>query len=258
MLPPADGFAIYRLVPPYELRQELSAEKLAASRLPHGALLVLRIADPIQAVDSACQLIPALRRRFPHVPVALQLTSLSPETLLLAERGIQLRARALFTTEAQPYPDLRFPFTHLLDPADEVLEWLTLRRVHVPASLTCVLQRIFRTAGDFATVGDLLDAAGEAESTMRASFRRAALPAPREWFRLSRALQAALQIQGHPERSLSCIAHDLRYSDQTSLIRQIRHCFGLRPDAIRGTLGWEWLLDRWVTRVAERPADPVA
>ena len=62
------------------------------------------------------------------------------------------------------------------------------------------------------------------------------------------ALRAALRLQAHAGASLMVLAVECGYSDHSSLSRQCLRLFGVRPGAIRGTLGWEWLLDRWLRR----------
>jgi AraC-like DNA-binding protein len=39
---------------------------------------------------------------------------------------------------------------------------------------------------------------------------------------------------------------ELGYSDHSALSHQLRRLFGMSASQVRGLLGWEWLLDRWL------------
>jgi AraC-like DNA-binding protein len=54
---------------------------------------------------------------------------------------------------------------------------------------------------------------------------------------------------------LLTVAVEGGYSDHSSLSRQSLRLFGVRPGAIRPTLGWEWLLDRWLRRASREPTE---
>jgi AraC-like DNA-binding protein len=59
---------------------------------------------------------------------------------------------------------------------------------------------------------------------------------------------AALRLQAARREPLLTVAVECGYSDHSSLSRQSLRLFGVRPGAIRDTLGWEWLMDRWMRR----------
>ena len=60
--------------------------------------------------------------------------------------------------------------------------------------------------------------------------------------------RASLRLQADQRVPLLTVAVECGYSDHSSLSRQCLRLFGVRPGAIRPTLGWEWLLDRWLRR----------
>src|SRR5690606_20083178 len=98
----------------------------------------------------------------------------------------------------------------------------------------------------FTEVGQLLQSMGAAESSTRFRFRKKGLPAPSRWLQAARGLHAALRIQLEPEKSILAHACALGYADHSALCHQMKRMFGTTPAAVRGTLGWEWLLERWV------------
>ena len=71
---------------------------------------------------------------------------------------------------------------------------------------------------------------------------------------MAHATRAALRMQAEPAAPLLALAVECGYSDHSSLSRQCLRLFGVRPGRIRGMLGWEWLMDRWLKRTerAER------
>jgi len=108
---------------------------------------------------------------------------------------------------------------------------------------------IVRLSPRFTEVGALLGDMGHAERTVRTWFRRAGVPGPGKWLAVAHAVRAALRLQAEDGAPLLTLAVECGYSDHSSLSRQSLRLFGVRPGAIRRTLGWEWLLDRWLRRV---------
>src|SRR5690606_16863514 len=89
--------------------------------------------------------------------------------------------------------------------------------------------------------------------------RKRGLPSPSRWFQVARALHAALRIQARPDASMTAIALEMGFADHSALAHLLRRCLGVQAGMIRGTLGWEWLLQRWCIsqRILPRcPTDP--
>ena len=78
------------------------------------------------------------------------------------------------------------------------------------------------------------------------------LPTPSRWYQAARALHTVLRIQSEPRTSLLRIAHELGYADHSALSQLVYRSFRVRPGTIRGTLGWEWLMHRWLQDFAYR------
>jgi hypothetical protein len=45
---------------------------------------------------------------------------------------------------------------------------------------------------------------------------------------------------------VATVARRLRFADHSALAHLLRRSLGVTSQEIRGTLGWEWLLDRWL------------
>jgi len=79
-------------------------------------------------------------------------------------------------------------------------------------------------------------------------------PRPRRqplWVQVGRATRAALSLQSSPHLPLARVADDAGYSDYHAMNRALRRAFGVSSQVIRGTIGWEWLLWRFITGQGE-------
>lgn len=108
--------------------------------------------------------------------------------------------------------------------------------------------RIGHTASLCAALGG--DGADEAiPSSLRKALRGYGLPAPSRWYRLVDALRLATAIQRSPHVPLEKLAFAFSFGDQSSLSRHLVGMFGLRPGRLRGTVGWAWLVRRFMVRM---------
>jgi AraC-like DNA-binding protein len=151
------------------------------------------------------------------------------------------------------YATLRPALTNPVCLARDVVDWLRLRRTALNPELEHVIHGIFEYALHAREVSETCRRIGEPESSARARFRKKGLPPPSAWHQAARSLYAALRIQASSTCSLTTIAHEQGYGNHASLSRQLLRVFGLRPSALRGTLGWEWLLMRWQARQVRAP-----
>ena len=66
------------------------------------------------------------------------------------------------------------------------------------------------------------------------------------WSQIGRATKGALQIQRRQGRAWRTVALDAGYSNLKALDRAVVRAFGLSRNDIVGTVGWEWLLWRFL------------
>ena len=59
------------------------------------------------------------------------------------------------------------------------------------------------------------------------------------------------RVQAEPDTCLLRIAHEFGYADHSALSQLVYRSFRVRPGAVRGTLGWEWLMYRWISGIPE-------
>jgi hypothetical protein len=65
-----------------------------------------------------------------------------------------------------------------------------------------------------------------------------------------------MRLQAQPETPLFRLALDLGYADHSAICQLLRRVFDLKPSEVRGTVGWEWMLERWLER--EIAVEPTA
>jgi AraC-like DNA-binding protein len=243
--------ALFQLSPPYdhfEAVPDLSV--LTPQDLPDAAVLVVGLDPPRLGWDDIAPMAPDLRARFPAAPLALLVPpGVDAAELESARRAGELDVRAVLIDGEPPRPRLRHVLTDASSLADQVERWLPARLPQVPAEVRGTIGTIVRLSAGFAEVSALLGTLGQAERTVRTWFRRAGVPGPGKWLAASHAVRAALRLQAEESSPLLTVAVECGYSDHSSLSRQSLRLFGVRPGALRRTLGWEWLLDRWLRRL---------
>jgi AraC-like DNA-binding protein len=244
--------ALFQLSPPYE-NLEAAPDTFAPENLPLATLLMIGLTSPEESWGELSALVPRLRERCPALPVVLRMGHpAEPGEADWERRAAELHLRAV-VYEGEPLPRrLRRVLTQPGDLAGELTEWLPLRLPGLPPAIVALVGTIVERAASFAEVGALLASIDRAERTVRTWFGRAGIPGPGKWLALAHALRATRRLQSEDRVPLLALAVECGYSDHSSLSRQSLRLFGLRPGAIRPTLGWEWLVDRWLGRAGER------
>lgn len=220
---------------------------LASARKP-GTIVVLNIGDIVQSWPDLFATVPGLRSRFPWAPVIVRVGSSSSHVTHLAGRAGQLHIRAVLADGEAILETLLPILTDAAALAPDAVEWLNLRGLRLNPGLSHLLTQIFTHSARHANVGDILRMIHEPETSARFRCRKRGLPSPTSWLQVARSLATALRIQAEPETPLLTLAFELGFSSHSALSQQVYRAFGLRPGALRGTMGWEWLLSRWVER----------
>lgn len=244
--PQADAALRVRLAcPPYLARSAAPAAPLA---VPAGTLAILELAASPVGWPVLRQEVCALRQAAPCMPVVLHIHPESAESIQLVRRAGELRVRGVLVGDCDVAETLRPVLADPTDLGSDVEEWLRLRGMALPPALSLCIGEVFRGAARGEPPARTAERLGLAARRTRARFRRAGLPSPGQWMQAARALAAALHVQREPQQSLLSIAVHHGYGDHSSLSQQVARLFRVRPGAIRGTLGWEWLLDAWLIR----------
>lgn len=237
------------LHPPYTTFLPLrSAAELEESHLTPGSIAGIRTTEVTQWNDLQPTILD-LRQRLPAAPLILTTTGTSAHQLLWSGRAYRAGIRAVVLEGQEMQPVLRAALTCPDSLADDVVDWLLMRRVRLTPAIASLLREIFLRAREVPDLTTLLADAKLAESSARFRLHKRLLPTPSRWFQLARAVHTVLRLQAEPEKSLLRIANEFGYADHSALSQLVYRAFGIRPGAIRGTLGWEWLLYRWLRRI---------
>lgn len=238
--------AIVRVDAPYERLEPLARFPLVgpADIKPGTIWLVVVPASP-NGWPTAADWVLWLRSAYASVTIGLLLPEdaapLVPETTSAAGAP---RVRAVLRHGEPIAPTLRDRLTRPVGLGAEVTDWLGLRGLPLPPRVAAPIRALFDDGGR--TMARALEPLSLSERTLRRYFARRGLPPPREWHAAARALRAVLCLQREPTASLLDVSFRTGYGDHSSLSRQIKRLFNLRPGEIRRTLGWEWVLERWV------------
>jgi AraC-like DNA-binding protein len=242
-------FPLFELAPPYLVLKRLSdAVWRDPSLLPAGSVIVVQNLQRSREWPLLAQSIPGLRQRFPMAPVVLHLPSESRTDIHhVARCAGRLYVRAVLSADDPIAETLRRELTRPEDLAGDVAEWLGLVNPSLSPILLHLVRQIFTYPPEEAELSAILKRSFGSEAGARARFRKRRLPSPCQWLHVARAIHAALHIQASPEKRLCKVALDLGYTEQSAFNHLVRRSFGLTPKQIRGTLGWEWMLYRWLS-----------
>jgi len=244
--------AVFQIPPPYDQYEAVPDLSVLTPRdLPDAAVLAIGLDPPRHVLDEAAALVPQLRTRFPAAPIVLRMApDADAADLELTRRAEELHMRAVLVEGEPLRAQLRRNLTNSASVPDEIEQWLPIRLPGLAPGVRQMIGLIVRLAPGFTEVSALLGTLGHAERTARTWFQRAGVPGPGKWLAAAHAVHAALRLQAEESLPLLTIAVECGYSDHSSLSRQSLRLFGVRPGVIRRTLGWEWLLDRWLQRMS--------
>lgn len=247
-----DRFPVYPILhlrPPYTAgATSVMVREVDASKIVPGSVLALHLTSRNVDWNAFSATVRRLRSHMPAVPVVLSLGPDVSDGLYLAGQASRVAVRAVVAGSAPLGESLRRPLTSTDGLGADVVEWLGLFGIRTTPTIAHLIAQIFTDAPRYTEVGSLLRSIGAAESSTRFRFRKKGLPAPSRWLQAARALHAALLIQMEPSRSILAHACTLGYADHSALCHQMKRVFGTTPAAVRETLGWEWLMERWVRK----------
>ena len=248
--------AIALLRPPYDrIEHQTGWSSLDARASIPGLIAGIQLDRPLDDYSVLEETIRRVRHHAPAIPVVLLLQIPVEDCLFVAAHASRAGARAVVWS-GQPLGEaLRRSLTEESSLAEDVVEWLGLYGLRLSPLVSSLLAQIVAQAPRHDNLTALLSAAGVPETTARFRMHKKRLPPPSRWYQVARALHGALRIQAEPRTSLMRLAHALGYADHSALSQLVNRAFGVRPGVIRGTLGWEWLMERWMRlqRVAPSP-----
>jgi len=246
--------AVSIITPPYvAFSCAVNLDRIRPTDLCPGTIFGLEVRERANDLDAHKSSLLHIRQRHPAVPLVLRLRgAFDAESAHLIQVATQLHVRGVLL-DGEPVRETLSRF--LTEPVDlpaDVVEWFSLRHPAMPPQLADLIRKIFLYGPSRDAVQQLFSEIGESTRTARARCHKLALPPPSGWLQAARAVHAALCLQRAQSTPLLELAMDLGYSDHSALSHQLARLFGAPASAIRRTLGWEWLLDSWLARWAER------
>lgn len=170
----------------------------------------------------------------------------------LLEAAEHCRPHSVLPHHGRPSPDdlravlLRRPD----DLALEFTDYLAWRGLQVDLDTRRLVRKTVELSAELRTVSGLARALYLSRRALGRRFRKHGLPVPSHVLHFCRILRASFELQRSPD-SLFDVARSLGYPDGFSLSNQMARLTGLRPNTVRDSLGWEWIVEAWLRTEAE-------
>jgi len=136
--------------------------------------------------------------------------------------------------------------------ASSVADYLVWRGFSLDPITRSIIRRIVELSAQVQTIDALAKNLYMSRRALGRKLLSNDLPVASHWLHMARVLRATIRLQNNSEASLFSVAASLGYADGFSLSNQMHRLCGIRPNEARERLGWEWLLETWLTREAAR------
>ncbi|MGH7470102.1 MAG: helix-turn-helix domain-containing protein [Longimicrobiales bacterium] len=133
------------------------------------------------------------------------------------------------------------------DLPNAVVNYLWRHKVLSVWSIRSEVLQIFRLAPAIPTISRLCREMYLSRRTLGRHFEAYDLPVPSHWLQFARVLHVLLRAQSDT-LALCKLALSLGYPDGFTFSNQVKRLTGLRPSEARLTIGYEWLLEAWLSR----------
>jgi AraC-like DNA-binding protein len=183
------------------------------------------------------------------LPAGLQI-ALDHDVRMAVERS---RPHGILPFHVDPDPGalaqaLRRPSADL---AGDVTDYLSWRGLGVDRDTAHIIRRIVDLSAELRSVSAMSRSLYLSRRALGRRFMSRGLPVPSHWLQVARLLRVASKLQ-NSEATVASIAIDHGYPDGFSVSNQLERLVGHRPSEVRERLGWEWILEAWLKREAER------
>lgn len=240
---------VFRVLSPPYASQTTARDREALAQLAArpGAFLLRHVPDAVTEQDVADWR--QTRRQCGNAPLVLAVEARSIRVLVrLFHSGHLQGVRAVLVPGQDYHCQLTAAYSRS-DWAEEVSGWL--QEVGVDPGPRCLpyLRQIFARTGHRRPTTDPPDPHWS-ERTVRHHFMQSGLPSPSRWVALVKALQSAVRLQCTQGATVGRVAVEQGFTDHSALCQQLRRHFGTTPTVVRSTVGWEWLVRRWLSSTA--------
>jgi AraC-like DNA-binding protein len=133
----------------------------------------------------------------------------------------------------------------------EVTEYLHWRGLELDLETRRLVRKTLDLSLDLRTVNGLARALYMSRRALGRRFLARGLPVPSHWLHFGRILRGSIKLQD-PKSTLFSVGCELGYPDGFAFSNQMKRLTGLRPSIMRECFGWEWIVESWLHREAER------
>jgi AraC-like DNA-binding protein len=129
----------------------------------------------------------------------------------------------------------------------EVLDYMAWRGFWIDQETRQVIHRIGDLSEEITTLGSVARILYMSRRSLGRRFQIRGLPAPSHWLKIFRVLRACILMQRNG-LSAHDVARVLNYPEAFTLSHQMYRLIGLRPEMVRERVGWEWILEMWISQ----------
>jgi len=240
----ASGIRLF--VPPYGRFDSVALLPPSAS-VPRGAAAIWWLTDAERQATEFDR----LRDRPYHLPLVVLLPPPREiaRTLPLLNLIMLLRPKSVLPGMSLGTPEavrhvLAAPPPSL---SEAFIRHLGERGVLADRTVAREIRRIFDLAAECRSISRLARRMYTSRRTLGRHFAAAGLPVPSHWLQFARVLQVSVHLQSEPS-AIFRIAARSGYPDGFTLSNQMKRLIGCRPTDVRACLGWEWIVEAWLTR----------
>ena len=162
-----------------------------------------------------------------------------------------LQPRAVLPTSRLVAPD--YLRTLLTSPPENlgvaVTDHLKRRNLLRDDRLRREVRRVFDVAPEVSSVSRLSKRLYTSRRTIGRHFLEHGLPVPGHWLQFARLMHVVVRLQNDPA-SVFRIVSSAGYPDGFAMSNQMKRLMNCRPSEVRQLLGWEWVVESWLSREA--------
>jgi AraC-like DNA-binding protein len=137
------------------------------------------------------------------------------------------------------------------DLGGEITEYLRWRGLGMDTETSRLVRRIIDLSAELRSVAAVCRSIYMSRRALGRQLLTRGLPAPSRWLHIGRVLRAVIRLQ-NTDSSVSSVAYELGYADGFSFSNQMERLTGFRPSQARERFGWEWVLESWLKKEADR------
>lgn len=235
------------LSPPYEDADPIDLSWTPTSLPPRGRALVWSLVDGKRQAEQYHW----LHRRPPGLPLVVilppaahiaqampllnHLGTLAPRAIL-PSGPVSSPARVRTVLTAPPYPL-----------AKAVTDYLIRRGLLETERIQSEVKSILELSPVVSSVSQLVKRLFSSRRTLGRHFSMQGLPAPSHWLQFGRLMHVAVRLQSDSSAAFR-IALRAGYPDGFTMSNQMKRLMNCRPTEVRRTVGWEWLVEAWISQ----------